>query len=355
MKMCSIATAIAALDIGYGNLKALGLRPGASEPDVIKLPIGAAPLEQAPKALGGGYDLRGGERVTINGLPWVAGTDPQILQGFTRQADPSYIYSPEYLALYYAALSRLDYDHIGILVTGLPCDQFDGPDSRVIRQRLSERLKGEHQISENRRVKVDRVLVLAQPMGTYASLFHDQDTANDGRTILIIDPGFYSVDWVLMQGGSVRGGTAQTNPQATGRILELAARQISENHGGAQLSVNRLEAAFRNGQGTMQLGIHTVQYRNYIDQAAASVSRQVMAAVLSSLRDLGDVIDCVILTGGGAELFEPAAKAQFKSSQVISTPDPVMANAEGYLWLAHRAAMSAERQAGQAAAQQRRA
>lgn len=353
MENCTTSPALVGLDVGYGNLKACGMVLGTDSVDVVKLPVGAAPLDQAPKLLNNEPDLRGGEAVTIQGLPWVAGTDPMILQGFTRQADRSYITSPEYLALYYAALARLGYDHVGILVTGLPCDQYDGPDSKMIRQRLGERLKGEHRISPTRTVRVDRVFVMAQPMGTYASVFHDQATLDDGRTVLVIDVGFYSVDWVLMQGGSVRGGTAQTNPAATGRILELAARQISENHGGAQLSVNRLEAAFRSGQPQLRLGVHTVAYGQYIDQAAAGVSRQVMSSVLASVRDLGDVIDSVILTGGGAALFEPAARASFRSSDVALTADPVMANAEGYLWLARRAHQAALRQASTAPKQKR--
>ncbi|KZC39854.1 hypothetical protein RHOFW510R12_01010 [Rhodanobacter sp. FW510-R12] len=345
MEICTTSSSLVGLDVGYGNLKACGMVLGTESVDVVKLPVGAAPLDQAPTLLNNEPDLRGGEAVTIQGLPWVGGTDPMILQGFTRQADRSYITSPEYLALYYAALARLGYDHVGILVTGLPCDQYDGPDSKMIRQRLGERLKGEHRISPTRTVRVDRVFVMAQPMGTYASVFHDQATLDDGRTVLVIDVGFYSVDWVLMQGGSVRGGTAQTNPAATGRILELAARQISENHDGAQVSVNRLEAAFRSGQEQLRLGVHTVAYRQYIDQAAAVVSRQVMSAVLASVRDLGDVIDSVILTGGGAGLFEPAARLSFRASDVRMTADPVMANAQGYLWLARRAHQAAIRQA----------
>jgi plasmid segregation protein ParM len=100
------------------------------------------------------------------------------------------------------------------------------------------------------------------------------------------------------------------------------------------VSVNRLEAAFRGDSEVLQAGRHEIPFRRFIDQAAGDASKQVMTDVLSSVRDFGDVMDSVILTGGGARLFEPAARSTFRNSEIIVSPNPVMANAEGYLWMA---------------------
>jgi plasmid segregation protein ParM len=331
------------LDIGYGNLKAVGLRPGQSDYELVQLPVGAAPLARAPRTFSGEPDLGGGERVIIDGTPWVGGTDPQVLQSFSRQVDRSYVASSEYLALFYAALGRLRYDHIGILVTGLPCDQYEGPDSAATKKRLSERLRGEHRIDETRTVTVDHVYLLAQPVGTYASVHHDRP-ASDGRATLVIDVGFYSVDWVVMVNMTVRSGTAKTSTLATSRILEAAAKSINEVHG-LPVSVNRLEAAFRSDAPILRAGRHEIPFRRFIDQAAGEASKQVMTEILSSVRDYGDVMDSVILTGGGAHLFDVATRSTFRNSEVILSPNPVMANAEGYLWMARARAARAKQAA----------
>ncbi len=73
------------LDIGYSNLK-LAYGEKGEEPNVEVLPVGAGPAELMPQQLMGGasnYIL-----VDIDGEKWVAGVEPDRLQGWESEMDP---------------------------------------------------------------------------------------------------------------------------------------------------------------------------------------------------------------------------------------------------------------------------
>lgn len=326
---CSPSTV--GLDIGYGNLKVYA-RSSSGEEHKIILPVGAAPIEQAPKTVNGKPDLCGGEAVLVNAKPWVAGVDPVLLQDFSRQTHDRYPSTDEYLALFYAALVRLGIPRIDCLVTGLPCSQYLGPGRDKLKASIIKRLQGEHYISSTFNATVERVHVIAQPVGSFMALAQADGSLarRKDRLVLVLDVGYYSVDWILMRGQTLRDTSSGSSTLATSTVLEVVTKLIREDYDNMPLSPARVESLYRRGERLLELGQHEVDIMPYIDKASAGISKRVMAEVSTSLRRERDAIDIVMVTGGGAKLYEAAAKAVFPSSRLLLGDEPVLANAFGY-------------------------
>jgi len=335
----SISATTAGCDLGYGNVKVVGRRAGAVHEDQCVLPVGASPLELAPKTLNGKPDLCGGELVLVKGAPWVAGADPLMLQGFARQTHEGYIETDEYQALFFAALARLGYSSIDHLVTGLPCSHFFGPKAQDLIKRIRTRFCGEHWIRDGLSVRVKNVYVIAQPAGAFTAYRAENPgvAVHPDSTCLVLDVGFFSVDYVLMMGDSLRHSSSGSSLYASSSVLTEAAQAIERKHK-VKLTPSRLESTFRRGQGVLAIGGEEIELRPFMEEASAKAARHVMAELASTLRQEGNALDKVLLTGGGAQWYAQAARAQFGDRKVLMGKDPVLANAKGYQFLAQKAA-----------------
>lgn len=325
------------LDIGYGNLKVSSFNPSTNETQVIILPVGAGPAAKASKSMGDGRpDVGDGASVFVDGEHWVAGVSPLEIQDFARPTHTNYPKTREYLALYYAALSKLTGDEVDVLVVGLPVNQFyEGRHDGAVKA-LQGRLEGEHFVGPNRRVKVSKVVVVPQPAGAYTDLIQiDKSLADDkDRVALVLDVGYFSSDYVLVRSGKVDDQSSGSSTDATSRIIEDAARQIAVTNGHIRLSSTRLESAMRSNRDLLSVGERDIEFKPYVAAAASEVAERVMSRVFAALRSQPDMIDVVALTGGGGALFEPAVRRAFQSSKIAVSKDPVMANARGFMLMA---------------------
>lgn len=93
-------------------------------------------------------------------------------------------------------------------------------------------LKGTHQVTTQRAITVKEVRVVAQPAGAYLDCVMSQDDEEtleifeNGRAI-VIDPGFYSVDWVVVQNGEIYHRSSGTSLKAMSRLLDVIIEVIS--------------------------------------------------------------------------------------------------------------------------------
>lgn len=124
------------LDIGYSNLKMVMGHKGGEVRTVI-MPVGAGPLELMPQQLTGGAGAS--IQVVIDGEKWVAGVEPDRLQGWERELHGDYPSTNPYRALFYAALLMSEQKEIDVLVTGLPVSQYMEVERReALKARLLE-------------------------------------------------------------------------------------------------------------------------------------------------------------------------------------------------------------------------
>lgn len=262
---------ILGLDIGYSNLKiAMGFKGGHVTTTV--LPVGAGPLALMPQ------QLTGGEgnciQVVIDDEKWVAGVEPDRLQGWNRELHDDYPATKPYKALFYAALLLSEQKEIDVLVTGLPVSQFMNPE---LREALKKRLEGEHQITLKRSVTVKSVVVVPQPAGAYMDIVSSTkdegllEVLREGKTV-VIDPGFFSVDWVALEEGEVRYHSSGTSLKAMSVLLKTINLLIQEEHGGSP-GIDKIEKAIRSGKNEILLFGQKVGLKEYLDRESFNVAQ----------------------------------------------------------------------------------
>ncbi len=314
------------IDIGYSNLK-LAYGPQGAEPKVLLRPAGAAPADRLGEKIGGS-----GEedflRVLVNGEPFVAGLSPDRAELWSRELHEDYPSTNSYRALFHAGLLLSELDQIDLVVTGLPVNQYLNPE---LRERLAAQMQGEHQITPRRKITVSKVKVVPQPVGGFVDhvwSLQDATEIEDSR-VLVVDPGFFSVDWVLISNGELRRQSCGTSLEASSVILDEAVRLIAEDFGG-NVGRERLEHTLRNGHNQVRLLGERVVVVPYLKKAADKVGPIVSTRLRESLRKENASADMVLLVGGGAGFFELAIKDAFPQLKV-STPDtPVFANVRGF-------------------------
>lgn len=336
----SEAAMVAAVDVGYGSVKA-ECGPMKGETKSIVMPSGAGRADDMPRKLNGGPDLKGGELVLLSedggpAVEWVAGVHQTHIQQVARVTHENYPSTPEYRALYLAALARFGVPKINLLVTGLPVNQCFGPDGERRKKALAQAMKGRKNINSMTTVEVERVIVIPQPIGTFMGVVADPKYASlaqsDHLQTLVIDAGFYSVDYVVVSGRSIKDKSSGSSQLATSIILERTAAAVSRRVG-RPISRDQLDMAMKTGRRSIPEGLSgEIDFEAELTQVAESVATQVIGEILTAMRTIGQV-DLIIVTGGGGGLYLNAVRAAFpgmKAENIILPEDPVMANARGY-------------------------
>jgi plasmid segregation protein ParM len=328
---CGAAMPIAALDIGYSNLKVASGRPGGP-PRVIIRPAGAAPAERL------GERIRHANPdttdapifVDIHGRRWAAGIEPARLDGWVRSLHADYASTDAYLALVRAGLVLTGERCLDTVVTGLPVGQASDP-RRC--EALRQLILGAHQTGVGV-IEVAKVRVVPQPVGAYLDLvWSATDPALLERietgAVLVLDAGFYSFDWALVVAGELRRSASGTSLEAMSVLLERAARQLAEVYGGKPTPL-ALEGAVRAGRATWLQAGHTVTLEPVLRQAATEVAGVALEALRQALRREEANVDLVLLAGGGGALYGATLGRLFPGATVVVSDDPVAANVRGF-------------------------
>jgi len=318
------------LDIGYSNLKiAAGIK--GEKPKIRTLPIGAAPVALMPHKLSG--EPAESLRVQINDETWAAGVEPKRLQGWQRELHGDYCASKAWQALFLASLILTERNEIETLVTGLPVSHYQ---NKSLREQLANRLVGIHHPTVKRTVHVQSVRIVPQPVGAYMHVLNSTEDESVVKAIergrcVIIDPGFFSVDWVALEEGEIRFHSSDTSLDAMSVLLQRAEQFIQDDYGAAP-GVETLEKALRTGETDIFLYGQEVPLAEYLDRAANVVAPTALVSLKKSMRKEGVSSNVIILTGGGAQFYQKATEETFPNTRIIVPEDTVSANAQGF-WL----------------------
>ncbi len=335
---------IASVDIGYSSVK-IAHGPGEGRaPEMLHLPVGAAPASRCGVTLGGELAVGAGHRVMINGEPWVAGIDPAKLADFIQSMDEGYITTDEYRALFYAALSAIGETTIDVLVTGLPVAHFR---DEVMKLGLEKMMSGRHYIRDDLVVEVNRVIVVPQPAGAFSAHMIDAQRGPDrfrvkhGRSVLVVDPGHYSLDWIMFL-DAFRMDSSGSNARAGEAVVREAAAALSKSHG-VKVRPARLQEAVLHNAGPLEIGRHSIDFWPAVRASAAEIVNASLRQIRGSVRQVMDErgVDLVLVAGGGADLFYEPLREAFSDAEVTRVANPMMANARGYYIYGMREAGSA--------------
>lgn len=324
---------ILGLDIGYSSVKVAHGNGQTSSPRLLQLPVGAAPVSRCGVTADGRVAVNGGHRVSIHGEDWVAGIDPAQLSDFVQSMDDSYITTPEYRALFYAALAAVGTPRIDVLVTGLPVSHFQND---ATRKSLESLMTGRHYIRKDLVVEVGKVVVAPQPAGAFSAHVIDslqgppRYRVSTGRSVLVVDPGHYSLDWIIFL-ESFQLPSSGSNAKSGEVVVREAAKTLSAAHG-VRVRPARLQEAVLNNSAKLEIGAHSIDFWPALKSAAAQVVHDSLREIRGSIRAVMDQrgIDIILVAGGGADLFTDALAESFPESVVTRVANPLMANARGF-------------------------
>ena len=319
-----MSTTVRSIDVGYGNTKYVCARPEGGEilcrlfPSLVSRSFG--------------HDLSDGviaKRdtvvVEVDGNQYEVGPDVELaLRTYTaRVLHRDFVETPEYLALLRGALADMRLSEINLLVAGLPVSWLNTKSSE-----LKERLSGDHPIGKGSTVKVEKVLVLAQPLGGFIDYALSSGRYGQMRETrnLVIDPGFFTVDWVLAKGIQPISERCGSFPGGISAVLRKLAESIGKEQ---RLELDDpvvLDRALRTGR--LNLFGREIPVARHL-AAARLIADEAATTVANSVGDGRDV-DAIVLVGGGAEFFRPALSRRFPRHLVQVVPDPVFANVRGF-------------------------
>ncbi|MBU2722807.1 ParM/StbA family protein [Acidithiobacillus ferridurans] len=318
------------MDIGYSNLKVCFGDTDDGSPMDLALPAVSAPVASVSSSLTGMHDEEGdgGVRVQVNGEAWLAGIPPSMSHRVVRELHEGYVGSPAWTALAHAGMLLGGRDTIDRLVVGLPVHHFEDLSRR---KALRDLLSGAHQVTPKRRITVNRVSIVPQPIGAFfdALQWHRGDGKLEDEPLLVIDPGYFSVDWTLVHDMRYDAGASSSSMNAMSRLIEVTRSMMKEDYGAAP-SQSLMEDAVRMGKQHMRIFEASVEIEPYLRKAAQSVAVESLSELRTNIRQVDTTITYLLLAGGGAELYADAARTVFPRSAVLRSASPFMANARGF-------------------------
>lgn len=322
---------VRAIDVGYGNTKYVSYVSAAAGVQCSVFPS-ITPQEGAgPDLAVGMLRKRNTVVVEVDGVRYEVGRDARLAQdaSYGRTLDPSYSASPSYMALIRGALHYMGQTEIDLLVLGLPVNTFASHGKQ-----LEARVKGTHRVPtidghSTVDVVVRRVSVVPQPIGG----FFDYAIGNQlyermkNQMNLLIDPGFYTLDWVVAQGAKMVSARSGAHAGGMSAILAAIADPVAKKLGTQSPDIGVIDEALASGSAPRFFGkpFPLDEYIPYGKEKA----RQFVAVLANKVGNAMD-IDNVVLVGGGATFFKDVLQRQFPHHEIVIAPDPIFANVRGF-------------------------
>ncbi len=345
---------VRAIDVGFGLVK-LSVPEGDSGEDgvsVIKFPSMAIPADaSAVRSLG--TRRRDTFDVPVNGALYEVGRDVGLAQAggsFGRDVTDEFYRGTIYEALTKGALRYMveaGDTHLDVLVLGLPVNQYNDAKRRDY---LCAHYQGTIDVGDGKTVTVAKVIVQAQPMGGYAALddhLHELNavitqTAGglqplssgddlDDLSVLMVDPGEHTLDWLLIQQGSI-------NPRASGAASDAGRHRIVRAVQDALAAAigrplgpavePRINEALRKHTPVKLAGV--VHDLTPYEPVIMSVVEDSVNRMVDGLRDAHEIIDLMVLVGGHPERYRDVLAKRFPAIPVFVMPESLAANVRGF-------------------------
>ncbi|HWP18996.1 MAG TPA: hypothetical protein VNO84_07695 [Burkholderiaceae bacterium] len=236
---------------------------------------------------------------------------------------------------------------IDLLVLGLPVNQYNDAKRR---DHLRDTYQRAVDLGDGKTVEVRKVIVQAQPMGGYAALEEHLDELNevvratggalqplasadelDDLAVLVVDPGEYTLDWLLIQQGSI-------NPRASGaasdagrhRVIRAVQDALAADIGRplGPAVAPRINEALRLKQPVKLAGV-AYDLTKYEPQIMSVVEDSVNR-MIDGLRDAHEIVDVIVLVGGHPDRYREVLHRRFPAIPVFVMPDSMSANVRGF-------------------------
>lgn len=330
------AVDVRAIDVGYDGTKyTTGRCPTSNSIVAASFPSLAPRIASTQQVDGSGQRSRG-VLIGVRGVDYFVGPDAplQAAGSEPRPVDPDYCMADRYYALSLGALNDMAAaDGAGVdyvirhLVLGLPLTTF-GQHKRA----LAAKMTGSHEVKSTsgqlvRRVLVEHVTVLVQPVGALMSL--NSASAHDGMNV-VIDAGGGTFDWLVTNGLKVNWSRSGSHPKAMRHCAMAVADGINKSWRNKYEIMDAIDKALRTGGSSFHVGAREYQLAPH-RAAVEAVLEESVTTMLGSTDSL-DSAGTIIFAGGGAPLFFKymAAKFPHLTHAMVADPNPVYSNVYGF-------------------------
>lgn len=352
--MASKKLIVRAIDVGYGHVKYTDGYDQDGELRADAFPS-QAPVTQGQDLKSEFLQARDTFLVPINGRTFEVGRDVRYAlsgRAETEILDKHFSLSDGYKARLFGALNymlpELPERAIDLLVLGLPLTTYQshGPE-------LAQRYLGTHVINARTnssgnecgdRVTIRRCKVFPQPLGSYAA-YLEAPLPNHPEipTALVMDPGYNTVDWFVCEGmipNQAQSGAVESGMSAVLRAIARSVITASGMASNESAVVRQLDSALLNGT-EFRLKGKVIDLTPHM-RAGEAVMEQAVCAMYKNVGE-GDGIDIIVLTGGGAQMYEPFVRRVYPNHDVYLLSEPSLANARGFHHIGERLLASATR------------
>ena len=341
---------VRAIDVGFGQVKLSVSSNGGTA--FMSFPSMAIPADASAVRTLGTRRLDTFD-VPVNGGLYEVGIDVGLAQAggsFGRDVTDEFYRGVIYEALTKGALRYIMQAgdaNIDVLVLGLPVNQYNDAKRRDY---LRATYEGQIDVGDGKKVMIHKVIVQAQPMGGYAALDDHLKELNslisntagalqplasgealDDLSVLMIDPGEHTLDWLLIQEGSI-------NPRASGAASDAGRHRVVrtvQDSLAAELGrplgpavMPRINDAMRANKPVKLAGIAHDLSR--FEPAVMSVVEDCINRMVDGLRDAHEIVDLMVLVGGHPDRYRDVLAKRFPAIPVFIMPQPMQANVRGF-------------------------
>jgi len=324
---------VRAVDVGYGHVK---WSEGRDDTGLILADVFPS---QAPLAIESDFQTEIMQRrdtfvVPVNGIHYEVGRQVRMAFGKNQeleQLDDRFALSDGYTARLYGAfnymLSTLPSGDIDYLMLGLPMKTLK-PHAAA----LQRRFVGKHTINMKGDTLVIRhCAVYPQPLGSYATYLQKKaHKIKNAPMALIVDVGYHTVDWITCLGMVANPDQSDGVERGMGAFLREVAKSVIKASGMAASEstvVRMLDQALISGD-EFRLAGKQIDLKPHMN-AGSAIIEQAAQAVRNNV-GVGEGLDVVIVSGGGARFFLPAIKKHYPNHEVATLPTPALANVRGF-------------------------
>lgn len=187
-------------------------------------------------------------------------------------------------------------------------------------------------------IKINSVFIFPQGVGAYyAALFDLQGVPKNIKLVTssvgVIDIGYRTVDYIVM--GKGKHGIVLMD-HLSGSLEEdgmnKAIKQIADNISAdinREIGINKVEQAMLWFDNILEYRGQAYNLSNYIDSAYKDLSESIASKIKLKWGLEGDMLEHVIITGGGGNVLYPYLKSNFEHAALQDKSE--YANAAGYL------------------------
>lgn len=315
---------VRAVDIGYGNTKYS--RRGQADAVSFEIFPSVAPRCAVTQLAGSIGQERDTAAITVDSACYEIGPDAlELLRDASGRAlVEDYLDTRIYKALVYGALNYIGEPKIDLLVVGLPVQYVAKRTKQLIRL-----LSGTHTLPIGT-CQVEKVFVLAQPLGGFLDYAHSSGSLDELRnqTNLLIDPGFFTTDWMVCRGlRPLEPRCGGTNIGVSAYLTALGTA-ISEKIGERFDNLAAIDAAVVSDKPTLRVWGRDIDISDCL-AAGDAIVEDALNVLVASVAEVQD-IDNIVLCGGGAPIYLPHVANRFSRHRVVCSPDAVFSNVRGF-------------------------